>query len=107
MRATPSYSVRRATFWVSAVRAGPMLRQLGRDLRSQKLRTFLTTFGIVWGTVAVSLLLAFGNGLHRQMVKNAAGMGSGIVIGWPSMTSLPFEGLARAGRSGSTNRTSS
>lgn len=95
MRATPSYSARRATFWVSAVRTGPMLRQLGRDLRSQKLRTFLTTFGIVWGTVAVSLLLAFGNGLHRQMVKNAAGMGSGIVIGWPSMTSLPFEGLGK------------
>ena len=36
------------------------LRQLLRDMRSQKLRTFLTVFGIVWGTVAISLLLAFG-----------------------------------------------
>ena len=33
------------------------IRTLLRDLRSQKLRTFLTTFGIVWGTTAVSLLL--------------------------------------------------
>ena len=52
-------------------------RQLLRDLASQKLRTFLTTFGIVWGTVAVSLLLAFGDGLHHQMMKNAAGLGKG------------------------------
>jgi putative ABC transport system permease protein len=74
------------------------LRQLVRDLRSQRLRTFLTTFGIVWGTIAVSLLLAFGEGLHHQMIKNAAGLGNGIVIAWPSNTSIPFEGLGR-GRS--------
>ena len=42
---------------------GSFFRQLARDLWSQKLRTFLTTFGIIWGTVAVSLLLAFGHGL--------------------------------------------
>jgi len=41
------------------------LKQLTRDLSSQKLRTFLTVFGVVWGTAAVSLLLAFGEGFHR------------------------------------------
>ncbi|MBW2577069.1 MAG: ABC transporter permease [Deltaproteobacteria bacterium] len=71
------------------------LRQLIRDLRSQRLRTFLTTFGIVWGTIAVSLLLAFGEGLHHQMIKNAAGLGNGLVIAWPSSTSIPFEGMGR------------
>jgi putative ABC transport system permease protein len=71
------------------------LRQLLRDLCSQRLRTFLTTFGIVWGTIAVSLLLAFGEGLHHQMIKNAAGLGNGMVIVWPSNTSIPFEGMGR------------
>ena len=71
------------------------LRQLIRDTRSQKLRTFLTLFGMIWGTAAVSLLLAFGDGLHSQLVKNNAGMGSNVVIGWPSRTSLPFEGLGK------------
>jgi putative ABC transport system permease protein len=71
------------------------LRQLIRDLRSQRLRTFLTTFGIVWGTIAVSLLLAFGEGLHHQMIKNAAGLGNGVIVAWPSNTSLPFEGMGR------------
>ena len=74
------------------------LKQLARDLRSQKLRTFLTTFGIVWGTVAVSLLLAFGQGLHEQLLKAQNGLGDAICIAWPSRTSIPFEGLGRGRR---------
>jgi putative ABC transport system permease protein len=75
-----------------------IIRQLIRDTRSQKLRTILTLFGMIWGTAAVSLLLAFGDGLHSQLVKSNAGMGSNVVIGWPSRTSIPFEGLARGRR---------
>jgi len=74
------------------------VRQMFRDVRSQKLRTFLTIFGIVWGTVAVTLLLAFGRGLHKQMIKNTAGLGDRIAIAWPALTSMPFEGLGRGRR---------
>jgi putative ABC transport system permease protein len=74
------------------------LKGLHRDLRSQKLRTFLTVLGIVWGTVAVSLLLGFGQGLHKQLVKSIAGLGDRIVIVFPSRTSLPFEGLGKGRR---------
>ena len=77
---------------------GSFFRQLARDLWSQKLRTFLTTFGIIWGTVAVSLLLAFGHGLHRQMIKSVAGLGDRIVIAWPMRTSMIFEGLGKGRR---------
>lgn len=73
-------------------------RQLFRDLRSQKLRTFLTVFGIVWGTVAVSLLLAFGQGLHKQLIKSIAGLGDRIVIAFPARTSMPYEGLGKGRR---------
>jgi putative ABC transport system permease protein len=76
--------------WIATV-----LRQLVRDLRAQKLRTLLTTLGIVWGTVAITLLLAFGDGFHHQVRKNSAGLGNGIVIAWPSLTSIPFEGLGK------------
>jgi putative ABC transport system permease protein len=71
------------------------VRQMWRDVRSQKLRTFLTVFGIVWGTVSVTLLLAFGKGMQRQMTINAAGIGDGICIAWPGLTSIPFEGLGK------------
>ena len=70
-------------------------RQLARDLRSQKMRTLMTTFGIVWGTAAVSLLLAFGQGFHQQLYKNSAGLGENICIAWPSRTSIPFQGLGK------------
>jgi putative ABC transport system permease protein len=69
--------------------------QLLRDVKSQRLRTFLTTLGILWGTLAVSLLLAFGQGLHRKMLADMRGLGDGIVIGFPMRTSLPFEGLGK------------
>jgi len=74
------------------------LLQLLRDMRSQKLRTFLTLFGIVWGTVAVTLLLAFGEGLHGQIIKSMKGLGENIIIAWPSRTSRPWEGLPRGRR---------
>lgn len=75
-----------------------VFRQMVRDIRSQKLRTFLTVFGIVWGTVAISLLLAFGTGLHKQLIKNTAGLGDRILIAWPGITSVPFEGLGKGRR---------
>lgn len=74
------------------------VRQLLRDVRSQKLRTALTIFGIIWGTVAVTLLGAFGQGLHKQMIKNSAGLGDRIAIAWPGLTSVPWEGLGRGRR---------
>ena len=75
-----------------------VLRQLYRDVRNEKLRTFLTIFGIVWGTVAISLMLAFGAGLHKQLIKNTAGLGDRIMILWPGLTSIPYEGLGKGRR---------
>jgi putative ABC transport system permease protein len=74
------------------------LRQMLQDVRHQKLRTILTLLGITWGTVAVSLLVAFGEGLQKQVVKSAHGLGENIVIAWPSRTSLPYEGLGKGRR---------
>ncbi len=74
------------------------LKQFVRDVLSQKLRTAMTVFGIVWGTVAVTLLLAFGEGLGQQMRTSWLGLGENIVICWPAQTSRPWEGLPRGRR---------
>jgi putative ABC transport system permease protein len=71
------------------------LSQFVRDMRSQKLRTFLTIFGIIWGTISVVLLLGFGFGVQTQMSKNVHGLGEGIIILWPGRTSMAFEGLGK------------
>jgi putative ABC transport system permease protein len=62
------------------------------------MRTALTLFGIVWGTVSVALLVAFGEGLEKRIRKNQRGLGENIVIAWPSRTSLPWEGLGKGRR---------
>jgi len=77
---------------------GSFLRSMWRDMWSQKVRTIMTTFGIVWGTVAVALLLAVGHGVHKSMMKSFAGMGDRIVIAFPGLTSIPFEGLGKGRR---------
>jgi len=76
------------------------LRQIFRDMRSQKLRTLLTIFGIVWGTTAVILLLAFGQGLYRSQVKAMHGLGEYIVIMWGGKTAKTFQGLPKGRRIG-------
>ncbi len=63
------------------------------DLKAQKLRTFLTVFGIVWGTVAIIVLLAFGMGFKRQLAINMHGVGESIAIMFPGRTTKAFEGF--------------
>jgi len=63
-----------------------------RDLRAQKLRTFLTIFGVVWGTVAILVLLAFGNGFQKQTMKTMYGIGESIILLFPGQTAKSFEG---------------
>lgn len=66
-----------------------------RDLRAQKLRTFLTIFGITWGTVAIVVLLAFGNGFQEQTMKTMRGLGDSIILLFPGQTSKPYKGMGK------------
>jgi putative ABC transport system permease protein len=63
-----------------------------RDLRTQRLRLTLTLFGIVWGTAAVVVLLAFGTGLERK-AEEEMGRGQNVVSLSSGMTRLPHRGL--------------
>ena len=59
----------------------------------QKKRAFLTIAAIAWGTVAILLLLAFGEGLKRQLDKNRRAMGENISVLWPGETTKAYKGL--------------
>ncbi len=70
-------------------------RNLFRDLFRQPLRTTLTLSGVVWGTFSVILLLAFGDSVSKAQIKRFHGMGTGIVLVFPSRTTLPWQGFIR------------
>lgn len=70
-------------------------REVFYYLRQYKSRTFMTMFGIVWGTVTIIVLLAFGVGLKKFMSREMHGLGEGIAIVWPGRTSIAFEGYGR------------
>jgi putative ABC transport system permease protein len=68
------------------------------SLNAHRLRAFLTLFGVAWGIVAVSLLLAYGNGLHQALFYGLrGGMTFGTVVIKGSQTSRQAGG-ERAGR---------
>src|ERR1043165_187859 len=64
-----------------------------RDLRAQKLRTAMTIFGIVWGTVAIVVLLSFGMGFKKQLAQDMHGIGESIAILFPGSTTKPWQGF--------------
>jgi putative ABC transport system permease protein len=61
--------------------------------RLQKKRAYLTIAAIAWGTVAILLLLGFGEGLRRQLDKNRRAMGENIAVMWPGETTKAYKGL--------------
>lgn len=64
-----------------------------RNINQQRLRTFLTIFGIMWGTATLIILLAFGLGFRDQTALNMRGIGDEIVIIFNGRTSQNFEGF--------------
>jgi len=68
-------------------------RNLARDLVRQPLRTILTLSGVVWGTFSVVLLIALGESVGASQKKSFHGMGAGIVLLFPSRTTLPYQGF--------------
>jgi len=61
--------------------------------RLQRKRAYLTIASIAWGTVAILLLLAFGEGLKRQLDKNRRSTADNFAVMWPSETTKPWKGL--------------
>ena len=59
----------------------------------QRKRAVLTVAAIAWGTVAILMLLAFGEGLKNQMMRSRQGMGENIAVWWPGETSKVWQGL--------------
>lgn len=66
-------------------------------LTRSKTRSLLTMTGIVWGIVAVTLLIAYGGGFRTVLTNAFDAFGRGAVVAWPQQTSEQ-PGGQRAGK---------
>src|SRR5438093_4279177 len=73
------------------------LVQSFQNLRANKLRSFLTMFGILWGMISVVVLSATGESFRRGNEKVLRELGKNIGIVWGGRTSVQAGG-ERAGR---------
>jgi len=74
-----------------------LLADTFRTLWAHKLRTLLTMFGIAWGIISITLMVAAGEGLRVGQDKVAASFGKDILIVFAGRTSMQAGGV-RAGR---------
>ncbi len=83
-----------------------MMREILQEawiaLRRSRTRSLLTMLGIVWGIVAVTLLIAYGSGFRHVLVAAFDAFGKSTVIAWPGQTSEQ-PGGQRAGKKSSSN----
>jgi len=75
-----------------------LLQDFLGDLKTQRTRAFLTFFAVTWGTLAVVLLLAFGEGLKRTVRDGLLGAGERIFMVYGGETSKSFAGLGQGRR---------
>jgi putative ABC transport system permease protein len=74
-----------------------LLVQSWTNLTRNRTRSALTMLGIVWGIVAVTVLLAYGSGFRAVLVHSFYAFGRSAVVVWPGQTSEQAGG-ERAGR---------
>ena len=70
-----------------------LLKEFLADIKKQKLRAFLTTVAITWGTLAIILLMAFGTGLGFRMQESFLNAGDKVIRLYSGQTSKEFQGL--------------
>jgi putative ABC transport system permease protein len=75
-----------------------LFRDFISDLHTHRTRATLTLIAITWGTIAVVLLLSFGQGLGTQMLKGMMNAGNRIIVMYGGETGIVYQGLPKGRR---------
>lgn len=68
-------------------------REIGATLAQNKTRTFMTGFGIFWGTAILALLIGGSEGLKHFMSRNFEGFATNVAIVFPGRTTKNYAGF--------------
>jgi len=62
-------------------------------LKKNKLRTFLTGFGVFWGIFMLVIMLGSGNGLQNGTIKGFKDFATNSFFIWTQQTTIPYKGF--------------
>lgn len=68
-------------------------REILNALGSNKLRTFLTAFGVFWGIFLLMIMLGSGTGLANGIIDGFGDGATNTFFVWTRSTSVPYKGL--------------
>ena len=69
--------------------------EIAGTLRQNKLRSFLTAFGVFWGIFMLIIMVAAGNGLYKGAMHDFQSLAANSVFLWTRPTTKPFKGFPR------------
>ncbi len=68
-------------------------REIGTTLAQNKTRTFMTAFGIFWGTAILALLISGSEGLKHFMSRTFEGFATNAAVIFPERTTKSYAGF--------------
>ena len=68
-------------------------KEIWSTLRSNRLRTFLTAFGVFWGILMLMAMLGFGSSIQSGSKKQMKGMATNLLWVWGQQTTEAHDGL--------------
>jgi putative ABC transport system permease protein len=90
--ASPNYAYR---YWNSMQSFADTLGEVFRAMLANKLRTFLTMFGIAWGVGSLLVLVGLGEGFRHGQRRNLASVGNDVIMMWSAtIPALPNQHTA-------------
>ncbi|MBN2612529.1 MAG: ABC transporter permease [Bacteroidales bacterium] len=73
-------------------------QEIYSTLKSNKLRTFMTAFGVFWGIFMLIVMMGSGNGLSNAIFDGFQDFATNSAFIWTRTTSMPYKGLPRGRR---------
>lgn len=68
-------------------------KEIGATLARNKTRTFLTAFGIFWGTAMLAMLMGGAKGMENMLRRNFDGFATNTAIMFPGRTTISYKGF--------------
>ncbi len=70
-------------------------QEIYSTLKSNKLRTFMTAFGVFWGILMLIIMTGSGNGLKNAVYDGFVDFATNSSFIWTRQTTIPYKGLPR------------